>query len=225
MPTSSRARPARSAWGGAHLSRARPWTDVERDATVIRSASLRGGHIQVPRHHRPGFRWVIHSSYASGAGCKEASGTRSFMEGHRVAGGIMENGVWANHDDGARLVRVAPSFRGVAMTVIQRLVGDEEDVLHPRLMDATVRIEGERGTRGAGGCWTSRYAACRRRRWRASSQHRQQRCRGGAGSDVSTYHALRISGDNCAVKTLGVYYQPPRGRSRTAHMALPGGTG
>jgi hypothetical protein len=47
------------------------------------------------------------------------------MEGHHVAGVVMEDGLGECHGDGARLIEVVPACGGIAVTVVQRLVGNK----------------------------------------------------------------------------------------------------
>ena len=77
---------------------------------------------------------------------KEARGTRAFVESHGVAAVVVEDGLRACHGDGARLVGVAPARWGISVTVVQRLVCEEEGVLHPCLIDAAMSEERERDT-------------------------------------------------------------------------------
>ena len=77
---------------------------------------------------------------------EEARGTRAFVESHGVAAVVVEDSLRAFHGDGARLVGVTPARRGISAAVVQRLVGEEEGVLHPCLVDAAMSEEGERDT-------------------------------------------------------------------------------
>lgn len=125
------------------------------------------------------------------------------MEGHGVSGVVTEDRPRAFHGDSSRLVGIAPTSGGIAVAVVQRLVGGEECVPHPCLGDATVREKSERDTRDGGGCLAGRDVALRRCRRRASTQHRQSGGRGRDAQNVSSWHAPSIAEDNCAVKNLG----------------------